>query len=376
MASMHPVVVLGSYMLDAERMPPDEFEMRLGAVQALMKEQGWAGLIAHGNGENSAFVTYATNYSPRTRQCLALVPASGTPRLLVWTTPRNLKDHAALASIDDVRIIGDVGESVGTWLADTGTEQGNVALVDAGNMRLPVLDAIGTALTGRDLQSASGDEPIGTLMSAKRPREMVMARHSAKILGQSLGALHQAWKSGSSATDAVLAAEGEAFANQAQDARTLFSLDGGRTLRPFDKPLPDRPERMAAYVAVRYQAYWADGFVTLSARCNKVQKAAHEALDKIIAAARPGMTGADLAQAAGLPGPFKPHAIIGESLGNGIGLSLGEAPNLTTDNPAAMVEDGTYSLRVGLSQGRSTHALVSAMVGMGAGGAEILWKAP
>ena len=40
-----------------------------------------------------------------------------------------------------------------------------------------------------------------------------------------------------------------------------------------------------------------------------------------------------------------------------------------------MVEDGTYSLRVGLSEGRRNHALVSAMVALGAGGPEILWRA-
>ena len=64
------------------------------------------------------------------------------------------------------------------------------------------------------------------------------------------------------------------------------------------------------------------------------------------------------------------------SLGNGIGLRLSEPPLLGPGNSAAMVEDGTYSLRVGLSEGRRNHALVSAMVTLGAGGAEILWRAP
>ena len=157
MQTMHPVVVLGSYMLDGERLPPDEFETRLGAVQAVMDAQGWAGLIAHGNAEDSALVTYATNYAPRTRQALALVPGAGAPRLLVWTTPRDLPDHAALACTPDVRIIGDVAASIGAWLEDEGIGQGSVALFDGANMRLPVLDAITEACARRGLPTADAD---------------------------------------------------------------------------------------------------------------------------------------------------------------------------------------------------------------------------
>jgi len=88
------------------------------------------------------------------------------------------------------------------------------------------------------------------------------------------------------------------------------------------------------------------------------------------------LTGRDLAIAADLPDGLKTHAAIGGSLGHGIGLTLTEFPYFSSEQLDGMVEDGTYSLTVGLSDGRRNHALTSAMVVIGAGGAEILWRAP
>jgi Xaa-Pro aminopeptidase len=233
------------------------------------------------------------------------------------------------------------------------------------------------ALASGGLVAANADAAIVALMHRKRPRELVVVRRAADILGRTFATLTESWRSGASATDAILAAEGTAFANAAQDARTLFSIDGGRTIRPFDRPLEDRPDRFAVYAAVRYQGYWAEGFVTLSRRRNAVQKAAADALDRMIDVARPGTTGDDLARsiAPAVEG-FAPHAALTGSLAHGIGLSLHEAPNLVPGDPGSMVAEGTYSLTVGLSQGKQQHALTSAMISLAGGKTEVLWRAP
>lgn len=376
MQTMQPVIVFGSYMLDDEHVPLDEFELRLRGIQAMMAENGWSGLVAYGDAVDSGFVTYTTNYSPRNRASIALVPARGDPALVVWASARDFKREASFAWTDDVRMAGDLKSTLGKWFDDAGMDGGAVALVEAGNMRPPVYDAVTGACAERGLEPVDADRTAHGLLHRKRPRELVMVRRAARILDRAASALTDAWKSGASATDAVLAAEGTAFANQAQDARTLFSPDGGRTLRPFEKPAPDRPDRLAAYVAVRYQGYWAEGFVTLSARRNRVQKAADAVLDRIIAAARPGVSGGDLAAAAQLPDGLAPHMATGSSLGHGIGLTLTEEPDLSLQGQEAMVEDGAYSLTVGLSEGSRNHALTSAMVVMDDTGAEVLWRAP
>lgn len=376
MRTMQPVTVFGSYMLDEEQIPPDEFELRVSAAQGVMKQNGWSGLIAHGDAEDNAFVTYSTNYSPRNRTALALIGQSGVPRLICWAGLRDIKREAALAWMDDVKMAGNLGDTLRTWFKDAGIEAGTVGLVDEGAMKPEVYEAVMGALTAGGLAAANADAAIVDLMHRKRPRELVVVRRAAEILGKTLDTLAESWRSGGSATDAVLAAEGTAFANAAQDARTLFSIDGGRTIRPFDRPLDDHPERFAAYAAVRYQGYWAEGFVTLARRRNAIQKAAADALERMISVSRPGATGDDLARAmAPAVDGFTPHAALTGSLAHGIGLSLHEAPDLAPGKPDMMVAEGTYSLTVGLSQGKRRHVFASAMISLAGGKTEILWKA-
>jgi len=377
MRTMQPVTVFGSYMLDEEQIPPDEFELRVTAAQDLMKHNGWSGLIAYGDAEDNAFVTYSTNYSPRNRTALALIGQTGVPRLICWAGLRDIKREAALAWMEDVRMAGNLGETLRTWLKDAGIETGTVGLVDEGAMKPQVHDAVIGALTAGGLVAGNADAAIVDLMHRKRPRELVVVRRAAEILGKTFDTLAKSWRSGASVTDAVLAAEGTAFANAAQDARTLFSIDGGRTLRPFDRPLEERAERLVVYAAVRYQGYWAEGFVTLSQRRNAIQKAATEAIERMIAVARPGTVGDDLARAiAPAVEGFAPHAALTGSLAHGIGLSLHEAPDLAPGDPGLMVAEGTYSLTVGLSRGTLQHAFASAMISLAGGKTEVLWRAP
>lgn len=376
MQTMHPVIVFGSYLLDGENIPPDEYEVRMMAAQAMIESNGWAGLVVYGDPVESAFLTYVTNYVPRNRLTLALVPAEGPPRMLIGASPRDIKRETAMACVEDARMIGKLNVSLDAWIDDAGIRHGAIGVVGSAEMPIRTYDAIAGACTARGLSVVDADAAAQALLHRKRPREMVVVRRAAAVLGAAVDAMSDAWKSGATATDCSLAAENAAYANEALDARTLFSLDNGRSLRPFARPLPDRPDRLAAYVAVRYQAYWAEGFVTLSKRKTAVQKAAAGALESMIAASRPGATGRDLSAAAAIPLKFAPHTAIGGGLGHGIGLSLDEPPALRADSSAAMEQDGVYSLTVGLSEGRRNHALSSAMVALEDGRAEVLWRAP
>ena len=47
--TMHPAVLLGAYGLDHDRMPADEFQIRMAAAHALMDERGWRAIFAYGD---------------------------------------------------------------------------------------------------------------------------------------------------------------------------------------------------------------------------------------------------------------------------------------------------------------------------------------
>ena len=353
MQTMHPVLVLGSYRWDQERLPLDEFEERLRAVRGVMAAQGWAGLIVHGNSEESALLTYLTNFYPRLRWTLALVPAAGEIRLLVAGAPRDLPAAAMLTWVKDVGWYGDADSVLPEWIAGLGPGA-RVALAGIDTIR-PAVHATVTA----HCEPVPADEALVPLMRRKRPRELWMLRQSATILSETVATLKR---------DGVAAAERRARGLEAQDLRILFSLDGGRTLKPFESTGDLDAKPSAAYVAVRYLGYWSEGFVTLD-EAAPARAAAVAALAAMIEAAKPGATGRDLARAAE---PYlngqAPHPILGTCLGHGIGLALDEAPRIDPDSDQAIEAGGCYSLHVGLEGG-----FASAMV---AAGGDVLWREP
>jgi hypothetical protein len=93
----------------------------------------------------------------------------------------------------------------------------------------------------------------------------------------------------------------------------------------------------------------------------------------MVRAAAPGATAADLARAAAAERRgCAAHAATQAALGNGIGLSLEEAPILARDSTAQLDDGGVYVLRNGAVSASGETAAVSAMVAIGANGAERL----
>jgi len=124
--------------------------------------------------------------------------------------------------------------------------------------------------------------------------------------------------------------------------------------------------------------YWADMFITVNdGDAGPASRHAEAALDGLIAAVRPGARSAGLhAVAADVLRPFVLHPVLGESVGHGIGLSLQEYPAFSGAEDAALVEDGVYTLQVGVADPKAGSALVSAIVRNARTGAEVLARSP
>ena len=96
----------------------------------------------------------------------------------------------------------------------------------------------------------------------------------------------------------------------------------------------------------------------------------------MIEAARPGAAGRDLA-AAMRPAAIglTPHPVVRDELGSGLGLSLEEPPMLRPDGADALQAGEVYALQTGFADEAAGNALVSALIAVGAGETEILWRA-
>ena len=214
-------------------------------------------------------------------------------------------------------------------------------------------------------------------MQSKRPRELRAIRAACGMVKAAVTALASSRSSGLSVgiTEALANAEHAALQLGAQDVRTLFSTDGGRTLRPFLAPI-DRPaEPLQAYVAVRHLGYWAEGYVHMTDKPGAAARKAGESLTAGIGLVKAGAACRDIAAAMKRSlAPFGEHPVTAGSFGSSIGLSLDEDPRIAVDSDALLPAGGVCTLRAGATDG-TQHAIVSAMVAIGDKGGEVLWSA-
>ncbi|HEY7320811.1 MAG TPA: M24 family metallopeptidase [Candidatus Binatia bacterium] len=374
---MHPTLLIGPYDWQPERMPKSEFLSRSQALWKKISDPTCAATIVYGDSYNHAELVYFSNFVPKLGPAIMFIPREGEPKLLVSGAPNMLMAARRLTWIEAVEPLRDAGKTMLGWLGeriDCDPAGHRAALIGGDYMRSafykPFIESFGDTSVFLDATPL-----LRTIMRCKSPRELGFIREACAILAAATKALAEAHRAGASITAAVLDAERVANHLGAQDVRTLFSLDGGRTLRPFEKPIDAAADPLQAYIAVRHVGYWSEGFVFLSAREDLVLAKAAEALNAVIAKATVGTRCGDLARiAAEMIRPFGADAMSVANIGNGIGLSLEEEPRLSADNESALGAGEVYTLRVGISDGRDQHSIVSAMVAVHQDRSELLWS--
>ena len=73
----HSVLKRGSSTWDEQKMPRDEFRARLDTVRNEMARQDLDALVIYGDNYSFADLCYLTNYFPKVRGGIAVVPRSG-----------------------------------------------------------------------------------------------------------------------------------------------------------------------------------------------------------------------------------------------------------------------------------------------------------
>jgi Xaa-Pro aminopeptidase len=238
----------------------------------------------------------------------------------------------------------------------------------------PVLYAAVRRSLGDGFALQRADDILAVPSCQKRPRELTMIRASCKLVEAAAKTFVDSWRSNHEPETAALDAERVARSLAAQDVRTLVSLDGGRTLVPFQGRFEKCAGPLVGYLAVKVAGYWADMFVTVDdGSVTAVARHAEAALEEIIANMRPGArTDAIHAKAADALAPYRLHPALGGSIGHGIGLSLHEGAEFQASADASLVEDGVYSLQVGVTDAKAGNVLMSAVVHVAAKGTEVL----
>jgi Xaa-Pro aminopeptidase len=369
MHTMQSTLLVGPADWDAARMPKEEFLARTVGLWRIAPAA--AGAIVYGDRAHHAELAYLTHFTPKLEAALALIPRVGAPRLLVGGGVGMMQAAKPLTFITGVQPLRNVGATVSQWVRE---QSGGGRPVLIGRPYMP--HALHQEIAGVLGTIADKTADVGTLMRRKSPRELAAIREACASLDAAVTAMRQAQRAGSGASATVLAGERVAQMRGAQDVRTLLSLDGGRTLRPFETPVERAIDPLQVYVAIRQYGYWAEGFAVVTASSNPYVRGANEILQYAIGMVAPGRRCGDVARETNeAMAPLQSHALTQRVMGNAIGLALEEHPLIGADSTDVFEAGGVYSLRVGLSDARE-HVIASAMIAVNAYDCDVLWSSP
>jgi hypothetical protein len=357
MRTMHPTLLIGPADWVAARWPREEFVGRLAGLWRDHPDATRA--IVYGNASDHAALAYLTHFTPKLEAAVALFAREGEPRLLVGGGSNMLPAARPLTFIDDIGLLRGAA-SAAEWAG--AFPAGNCVLIGGDAMPYDLRCTLEAEL-GPEACITRGDDRLRARMRSKSLREVAALRIACGTLELAVTALRRAFHSGRGVTGAVLAAEHTALQSGAQDVRSLFNIDRGETLRPFDALIPRHLDPLLVYLAVRHDGYWAESFISLSRKADAMQARARSAVDAMVAAVRPGLPSADLWHIIETySGDCERHPLIQLSFGSSIGLALDEQILLTRGDGDRFAPGEVYSLRAGFRDRKGSSAIASAMV--------------
>lgn len=360
MLTMHPTLLIGPSDWQADVMPRTEFAQRLDALWRVAPQAERA--IVYGNSRHHAELAYFTNFVPKLDAAVALLSRSAAPRLLVGGGPNMLAAARPLTFVEDVAPLRDLAAAI--------KSDAPMLLVGAGYMPTGLWRTVMQALGTDAAPDATGH--AWTLMSRKSPHEIAALRRAHETLCAGTRAMADAFALGHGVSAVVAAGEAAVDAAGAQEVRTLFSLDGGRTLRPFFTLVEETRDPLHVYIAVRRFNYWVEDFAAMSRRAggDPVRARAIAARDAALAAIEPGTAAAEIERLiADNVGPYALHPLTARAFAQRMGLALDEPPY--TDLGAAFEDREVYTLRVGTTDGERHH-IVSSMLRVRDGGVDLI----
>jgi Xaa-Pro aminopeptidase len=285
---------------------------------------------------------------------VALLSRTGPHRIFVGDAANMLGAARPLTWIQDVASMKDVAAAI----AAGGAGQRSL-LIGADYMplalRRSITEALGVSVTDATTQ-------VWSQMRRKSRHELNAIDAAVKATGAARKAMREALMSGAGVTDVMSAGERAAGDAGAQDVRTLFSLDGGRTLRPFFVPVRQEADPLLAYLAIRRFNYWAECFPLFTTRreSTPLQEKAWDAMGSALSAIKPGVGTSEIGQLiAAAIHPYQAHPITAHAFAQHMGLALDDSPH--ADIGAAFEEGEVYSLRVGAMEGSSAGMICSRM---------------
>lgn len=328
----HSVLKRGCSIWDKEAMPEEEFRARLDALRHQMARQGLDALVIYGDNWSYADLCYLTNYFPKVRGGIGVIPRSGPLALLLNIGSRDVPFAKSLTWVEDVRASGQVGRDGAELLKEKGLAQAKIGLVDSGKgLPLPQLEELSSVLPQVDWK------PSHSLIQQMRPqksaRELAALREAGRVLKEIWDEAKAIIQPGKKEHEAIADLDKVARNKGVEDIRILA---GEKRLQPpSSKITAGLGSHWAVYLAIQHRRYWVEAGRTFNltgdVKIEASYRKARESVARMAAGLKPenSIDSVDEVARAQLEEFYATASAYG--LGNGIGLNPWEAPFLSED---------------------------------------------
>ncbi len=374
MRTMHPVLKRGGLYWDRDLLPPANYRERFARVQKAIAAAGDDAWLFYGDVERYGAVAWFSNFLPRTRAALALVPREGEPTLLLAVGLRDVPAAKTLTWVDDVRPYGNLPKSLAALIEERGLTAARVGLAGVEEL-LPMKawSEIAAALPGLWTRSRTGE--LNAMRARKDECEIAAIRATGAIVREAFEECAASIKPGRTMREVTAELDRACRVRAAEDVRVMAASgeQAGQSLRPADDRVLKSGDSALVYLAVEAQRYWAEG-----ARTFVVGRASDEvrglfargerATNAMRVATRAGATGGGIALAAqsALGGGALAASAAGYGFGNGVGLDENEYPLIAAGSAETLADSAAVALRALGHEGGLGVALAETLLVRGA----------
>jgi Xaa-Pro aminopeptidase len=332
----HSVLKRGCSTWNKQDMPEQEFQPRLDRARREMARRDLAALVIYGDNYAFGDLCYLTNYFPKVRGGIAVVPLDGPVSLLLNIGSRDVPFAKTLTWVEDLRASNQLGRDGAGLLKEKGLERARIGLVDSGKgFPLPQFEIMQAAVPQIQWQACHSFFQQPRLQ--KGARELAAMREAGRVLNDICNETGRLIGEGGKEYEVVGAIDRLARDKGVEDIRILAGAE--RLKPPSFKMTAPVANHWAVYLAIQHERYWAEAGRTYLLANSELQAAYGKARQVVAAMAarlqpRQGLASIDEIARAQLGEFYAGASLYG--LGNGIGLSLSEAPFLSEAEARAM----------------------------------------
>jgi Xaa-Pro aminopeptidase len=330
--SRHSVLKRGCSTWDRQQMPQEEYQGRLESLRQEMAQQGLDALVIYGDNYAYADLCYLTNYFPKVRGGIGIIPRSGPISLLLNIGSRDVPFAKSLTWVDDVRASGQLGRDGAEVLKEKGLAQAKVGLVDSGKgFPLPQLEELKESLP--EVHWQPSHSMLQQMRLPKSGKELAALRVAGRVLNEICDGAREFINPGRKEYEIIADIDRLARNKGVEDIRILA---GEKRLQPPSfKMTANVGNHWALYLAIQHERYWVEvGRTYILSGDSKLQSAygkAQEIVAQMAMQLKRGNSVKVIDETARKQlGEFYATAAK-YGLGNGIGLNQWEAPFLSED---------------------------------------------